>query len=211
MNERLRIAVLASGRGTNLRAILDACDAGTCHARVVGVLSDKKNAGALEIARERAIDTKVVALRDHADRGAWDRALAEAIASVDPELIVLAGFMKIVGPAVLARYEGRIVNVHPSLLPSFPGADGAALALAAGVTISGCTVHLVDAGLDSGKILAQAAVPVLPGDDRDRLQHRIQAQEYWLLPRVIDWIARGQIGSLAADERAFLRSPDRAR
>lgn len=211
MSELLRIAVLVSGRGSNLRAILDACDAGSCRARVTGVLSDKKNAGALELARERSIEAKVVALRDHPDRAAWDRALAEAIASVDPELVVLAGFMKIVGPAVLARFEGRIVNVHPSLLPAFPGADGPADALAAGVTISGCTVHLVDAGLDSGKILAQAAVPVLPGDDRDRLHHRIQAQEHWLLPRVVDWIARGQIGALAGDERAALRNPDRAR
>lgn len=211
MSEKLRIAVLVSGRGSNLRAILDACDAGTCHARVTGVLSDKKNAGALELARERSIEAKVVALRDHPDRAAWDRALAEAIASVEPELVVLAGFMKIVGPAVLGRFEGRIINVHPSLLPSFPGADGPADALAAGVAISGCTVHLVDAGLDSGKILAQAAVPVLPGDDRDRLHHRIQVQEHWLLPRVIDWIARGQIASLAGDEHASLRNPDRAR
>jgi phosphoribosylglycinamide formyltransferase-1 len=207
----MRIVVLASGRGSNLRAILAACDAGSCHASVAGVITDKKDAGALEIARARSIPTACVSLRDHADRAAWDRALADAIGAFDPALVVLAGFMKLVGAAVLARFEGRLVNVHPSLLPAFPGADGPALAIEAGVKISGCTVHLVDAGLDSGRILAQAAVPVLAGDDRDRLHRRIQAQEHRLLPAVIDWIARGRLESLDGEEGAFLQSPDRER
>lgn len=189
----LPLVVLASGRGSNLMAILEAIDAGRCHARVVAVIADREKAPALDHARARSIATVVVKPKDHADRAAWDRALADAIAARSPGLVVLAGFMRIVGEAVIARFGGRIVNVHPALLPAFPGLDAPAQALAAGVRITGCTVHLVDAGVDTGPILAQAAVPVLPGDDAERLHARIQPAEHRLLPAVIDWVAKGAL------------------
>ncbi len=187
------VVVLVSGRGSNLRALLEAIDAGRCRARVVAVVSDRSSAPALELARERGIATSIVRPKDHADREAWDRALAGAIAACSPALVVLAGFMRIVGPEVLERFGGRIINVHPALLPAFPGMDGPAQAIAAGVRITGCTVHVVDAGVDTGPILAQAAVPVLPGDDAERLHARIQPAEHRLLPAVVDWIARGAL------------------
>lgn len=189
----LDVVVLVSGRGSNLRALLEAIESGRCRARVAAVVADRESAPALELARARSIPTKVVKPKDHPDRAAWDRALADAIASSSPALVVLAGFMRIVGEAVLARFGGRIVNVHPALLPAFPGLDAPAQAIAAGVRITGCTVHLVDAGVDTGPILAQAAVPVLPGDDADRLHARIQPAEHRLLPAVVDWIATGEL------------------
>jgi phosphoribosylglycinamide formyltransferase-1 len=187
------IAVLASGRGSNLRAIAEAIDRGACTARVVAVVSDKADAAALAFASGRGVATAVVEPRAHASRALWDAALAETVASFSPDLVVLAGFMRIVGASMLARFPQRIVNVHPALLPSFPGAHGARDAIAKGVRISGCTVHLVDAGVDTGPILAQAAVPVLPTDDEASLQARIQRAEHRLLPAVIDAIARGAI------------------
>ncbi|GAB4112445.1 MAG: phosphoribosylglycinamide formyltransferase [Sandaracinaceae bacterium] len=189
----MKIAVLASGRGSNLRAIARAIDEERCRARIVAVVSDKPGAPALAFAAERGVPTAVVPPKDHPSRAAWDEALASAVAAYEPGLVVLAGFMRIVGPAMLARFPHRIVNVHPALLPSFPGAHGARDALAKGVRISGCTVHVVDAGVDTGPILAQAAVSVLPTDTEESLQTRIQACEHRLLPRVIDAIARGAI------------------
>ena len=189
----MKIVVLASGRGSNLRAIVEAIDRGACGAEVVAVVSDRADAAALEFAKERGIATAVVLPKAYADRATWDAALADTIASFSPGLVVLAGFMRIVGASMIARFTHRIVNVHPALLPSFPGAHGARDAIAKGVRISGCTVHLVDAGVDTGPILAQAAVPVLPSDDEASLQSRIQRCEHALLPRVIDLIARGEI------------------
>jgi phosphoribosylglycinamide formyltransferase-1 len=189
----LPIAVLISGRGSNLAAILRAIDAGECAGSVCVVASDRRDALGLELARERGIATVVVRLRDHADRDAWNAALAEAVAAHAPGLVVLAGFMRVVGRPFLDRFPRRVINLHPSLLPAFPGADGPALAIAAGVRISGCTVHLVDDGVDTGPIVAQAAVPVLADDDAARLHARIQVAEHRLLPRVIDDIARGAI------------------
>ncbi len=189
----MKIAVLASGRGSNLRAIAHAIDAGQCGASLVAVASDKPDAPALAFAVERGVPTAVVSPKQYATREAWDAALAETVASFSPDLVVLAGFMRIVGASMLARFPHRIVNVHPALLPSFPGAHGARDALAKGVRISGCTVHLVDAGVDTGPILAQAAVPVLPGDDEASLQARIQRCEHRLLPRVLHAIARGEL------------------
>jgi phosphoribosylglycinamide formyltransferase-1 len=196
----LRIAVLISGTGSNLSAILEAIDRKQCAAEVCAVLSDKRSAAGLQLARARVIPSSVVALQAYPDRAAWDRALADAMAAANAELIVLAGFMKIVGPAIIERFAGRIVNVHPSLLPLFPGIDGPAQAVAAGVRVSGCTVHLVDRGVDTGRILAQAAVPVLPGDDAAVLHRRIQAAEHRLLPAVINAIATGRMhdGALSA-------------
>ncbi len=187
------LAVLVSGTGSNLRAIVQAIDAGTCAAKVALVVSDKDTAPALTFATERGIPTAVLKPKDYADRAAWDAALAERVASVSPELVVLAGFMRIVGASMLARFPHRIVNVHPALLPSFPGTEGPAQAIQRGVRIAGCTVHLVDAGVDTGPILAQAAVPVLPTDDGPTLHARIQVHEHRLLPAVIDAISRGEI------------------
>jgi phosphoribosylglycinamide formyltransferase-1 len=185
------IVVLVSGRGSNLRAIVEAIDEGRCAARIVGVVSDRRSAPALGFASERGLPTCVVHPREHSSREAWDAALAEAVGAWGAELVVLAGFMRIVGPAMIAAFPWRIVNVHPALLPSFPGSDGPAQAIAAGVRISGCTVHLVDAGVDTGPILAQAAVPVRGDDTVESLHRRIQRQEHRLLPSVVDAIARG--------------------
>jgi formyltetrahydrofolate-dependent phosphoribosylglycinamide formyltransferase len=187
----MRLSVLVSGRGSNLEALLRAIDQGSCPAEVCCVLSDRDGAPALGIAAGRGIPTRLVRAKDYADRGAWDVALAAALALEQPDLIVLAGFMRIVGPAVLARFPQRLLNVHPSLLPAFPGKDAPAQALAKGVSLSGCTVHLVDGGVDTGPILAQAAVPVLASDDAARLHARIQSAEHQLLPAVVAALARG--------------------
>lgn len=189
----MKIVVLASGRGSNLKAIAAAIDAGRCDAEIAAVVSDRASAEALVFATGRGIPTTVVRPKDFADRDAWDQALAAAVAVHAPELVVLAGFMRIVGAAMLRSFPFRIVNVHPALLPAFPGTDGPAQAVAKGVRISGCTVHLVDAGVDTGPILAQGAVPVLPADDAASLHQRIQVVEHRLLPAVIHAIARGAI------------------
>ncbi len=199
----LKLAVLISGAGSNLRAILGAIDEERCDAEVIAVLSDR-DADGLAQATDRGIPTAIVRPKDHVDRAAWDAALAAKVASFAPDLVVCAGFMRIVGPNMIAAFTHRIVNVHPALLPSFPGTDGAAQAIAKGVRIAGCTVHLVDAGVDTGPILAQAAVPVLPGDDAHSLQARIQIHEHRLLPAVIDAVARGTI--LLGERPTFTRA-----
>ena len=187
------VVVLVSGRGSNLRAICRAIDASTCSANIVGVVSDKRRAAALEFAEARGIPTRVVPLRKGDDRDAWNGSLTEEVTALRPDLVVLAGFMRVLGAPLLERFPGRIINVHPALLPSFPGHNGPQGALDGGVRISGCTVHIVDAGVDTGPILAQAAVPVLAGDTADTLHARIQVQEHALLPRVIHQIAIGAI------------------
>ncbi len=187
------VVVLVSGRGSNLRAICNAIDAGTCDAGIVGVVSDRKKAAALEFAEKRGIPTRVVSLRRGDDRDSWNESLADEVAALKPDLIVLAGFMRVLGAPLLERFPGRIINVHPALLPSFPGHSGPQDALDRHVRISGCTVHIVDAGVDTGPILAQAAVPVLADDTADTLHARIQVQEHRLLPRVIHQIAIGAI------------------
>ena len=187
------VVVLVSGRGSNLRAILDAIDAGKCDASIVGVVSDRSSAVALDLAAGRGVPTRILPLRKGDDRKLWDEALAGEVAAFEPDLIVLAGFMRILGSAVLQRFPGRIINVHPALLPSFPGHNAPQDAIDAGVRISGCTVHVVDAGVDSGPIIAQSAVPVLAEDTADTLHARIQAQEHRLLPWAIHQIAVGAI------------------
>jgi phosphoribosylglycinamide formyltransferase-1 len=193
MRPPLALAVLVSGRGSNLAALLSAIDAGRCDARVIAVLSDREAAPALELARARNIDTYVLTRKQYPDRLAWDAAFAARLDALAPDLVVLAGFMRLIGTALLERFPGKIINVHPALLPSFPGLDAPAQAIAAGARISGCTVHLVDAGVDTGPVLAQAAVPVHQDDDAARLHARIQIAEHALLPAVIDAIGRGAI------------------
>jgi len=212
----LSLTVLISGTGSNLRAILAAIDAGTCDATVRAVVSDRASAQGLSLATERGIPTAIVKLSDYEDRPAWDAALARTVAGFAPDVVVLAGFMKIVGEHMLAAFEGRILNVHPALLPAFPGNDAPAQAIAAGVRISGCTVHVVDGGVDTGPVVAQAAVRVLPNDDAESLHARIQHAEHTLFPAVIHGLARGTIRLGArisaatgapSDERAMLLSP----
>ena len=186
--ERARIAVLLSGTGSLCAALLAATDDPGYPATVVAVGSDRDAEG-LGHARRRGLPTFVCAVRDHPDRRAWDRALAGELAAVDPDLVVSAGFMKIVGPAVLGAFGGRLINTHPALLPAFPGAHAVRDALAAGATVTGATVHVVDAGTDTGPVLAQREVAVLPGDDEARLHERIKDVERELLVQTVAALA----------------------
>ena len=211
----MNAVVLVSGRGSNLRAICAAIDEGTCAANIVAVVSDRKRAAALEFAEARGIATRVVSLRKGDDRSLWNEHLAMEVAAFEPDLVVLAGFMRVLGAPLLDRFPGRIINVHPALLPSFPGHNGAQDALDGGVRVSGCTVHVVDSGVDTGPIIAQAAVPVLPGDTADTLHARIQVQEHRLLPRVIHQIAIGgieldplRVNTPVGDAERSLTAPD---
>jgi phosphoribosylglycinamide formyltransferase-1 len=190
---RARVVVLLSGTGSLCAALLTATDDPRYPATVVAVGSDRDAEG-LEHARRRGIATFTCRLRDHADRAAWDRELAAAIARHRPDLVVSAGFMRIVGPAVLHAFGGRMVNTHPALLPAFPGAHAVRDALAAGVETTGSTVHLVDAGVDTGPVLAQRQVPVLPGDDEERLHERIKTVERELLVHTVAQLATGEEG-----------------
>jgi len=185
-----RLVVLVSGTGSNLAALLAVHDDPAFGGRVVGVVSDRPGIAALDIARDAGVPTAVVALADFDDRAAWDAALTETVAVFSPDLVVLAGFMKLVGSSFLGRFGGRIVNTHPALLPSFPGAHGVRDALAYGVKVSGCSVIVVDEGVDAGPILAQEAVPVLDGDDEGALHERIKVVERGLLVDVVGRIVR---------------------
>jgi phosphoribosylglycinamide formyltransferase-1 len=182
--------VLVSGGGSNLAALLAAASDPAFGARVVGVLSDDPTAGGLEVASAAGVATAVVRPADFPDRAAWDAALAGAVAVFGPTLVVSAGFMRILGAAFLARFAGRVVNTHPALLPAFPGAHGVRDALAHGVRVTGCTVHLVDEGVDTGPIIAQRAVEVLDDDDETSLHERIKTVERALLVDVVGRIAR---------------------
>lgn len=188
----MRTVALISGRGSNLASLLRAVDEGQCGAKVVAVLADREAPG-LAHATERGIPTEIVPYRRGDERAAWNLALRDAVAAHEPACVVLLGFMRVLAPSFVRAFPRRIVNVHPALLPSFPGAHGARDAIEAGVRISGCTVHLVDEGVDTGDVLAQAAVPVLPADDAASLQARIQGAEHRLLPAVLDAIARGAL------------------
>lgn len=182
-----RLVVLVSGTGSNLAALLAVHDDPAYGARVVAVVADRAGIRALDIARDAGIPTAVVSLKDFDDRAAWDAAVTETVAVFSPDLVVLAGFMKLFGATFLGRFGGRIVNTHPALLPSFPGAHGVRDALAYGVKVTGCTVMVVDEGVDTGPILAQATVPVEPDDDEATLHERIKAVERTLL---VDWVGR---------------------
>ncbi len=184
-----RVVVLVSGAGTLLQALLDA--AGPDYpAQIVAAGADRAGTDGLRRAEDREVPTFVVGLAQHYNRACWDAALTEAVARHHPDLVVTAGFMKLVGPAFLARFGGRILNSHPALLPAFPGAHAVADALAHGVRVTGATVHLVDTGVDTGPILAQRAVEVLPDDTEERLHERIKVVERRLLVEVVADLAR---------------------
>ena len=183
-----RLVVLASGTGSLLASLLEAA-VDEYPARVVAVGTDR-DCPALQIAERAAIPTFTVPLRAHPDRAAWDAAITAATAAHQPDLVVSAGFMKILGPEFLSQFPGRVVNTHPALLPAFPGAHAVADALAYGVRVTGCTVHLVDSGVDTGPILDQVAVRVLDGDDEHSLHERIKSHERELLVDVVGRLAR---------------------
>ncbi|MGY1857064.1 phosphoribosylglycinamide formyltransferase [Modestobacter sp. SYSU DS0290] len=188
---RARVVVLLSGAGSLCAALLAATDEPGYPAEVVAVGADRPDAAGLALAADRGIDTFVVALREHPDRASWDRALAAALAERRPDWVVSAGFMKLLGPAVLAALDGRVVNTHPALLPAFPGAHAVRDALAAGVATTGATVHLVDAGLDTGPVLTQRPVPVHADDDEASLHERIKTVERELLVDTVAALATG--------------------
>ncbi|MGQ9557770.1 MAG: phosphoribosylglycinamide formyltransferase [Desulfurispora sp.] len=190
---RLKIGVLASGRGSNLQALLDACAGGNIPAEVAVVLSDISDAYALQRARQ----SQVPAL--HVDPAAWpgreqyEQELVRLLQAHGVELVCLAGYMRLVGRVMLQAFPGRIMNIHPSLLPAFPGLHAQKQALDYGVRFTGCTVHFVDEGMDSGPIILQAVVPVLDGDDEASLAARILEQEHQIYPRAVDLFARGRL------------------
>ncbi len=187
----LRLVVLVSGSGTLLQALLDASASGELDAAVVAVGADRPDAYGLERARAAGVPTFVHPLTAGADRATWDAELTDLVAAHEPDLVVSAGFMKLVGAAFLARFGGRMINTHPALLPSFPGMHAVRDALAHGVKVTGSTVFLVDAGVDSGEIIAQEPVRVLPGDDEATLHERIKIVERQLLVDTVNRISRG--------------------
>ncbi|THA74571.1 phosphoribosylglycinamide formyltransferase [Streptomyces sp. A0592] len=187
-----RLVVLVSGGGTNLQALLDASarDPKEFGATVVAVGADRPGVAGLERAERAGVPTFVCQVRDHASREAWDAALADHVAAYEPDLVVSAGFMKILGKEFLTRFGGRVVNTHPALLPSFPGAHGVRDALAYGVKVTGCTVHFVDEGVDTGPVIAQGVVDVRDEDDEALLHERIKEVERTLLVDVVGRLAR---------------------
>jgi phosphoribosylglycinamide formyltransferase-1 len=185
--------VLISGRGSNLQAILDAVSAGNLPAQVRLVLSNKAQAAGLERARQAGVPTQVISHRDFAERAEFDRALVNALQEAHVEWVVLAGFMRILTPVFLDAFPQRVINIHPALCPAFPGVDAQQQALNCGVRVTGCTVHLVDTGVDTGPILAQAAVPVADDDTRDSLAARLLRYEHAVLVEVLRWIAEDRV------------------
>ncbi|WP_198377551.1 phosphoribosylglycinamide formyltransferase [Neoroseomonas rubea] len=198
---RARVAVLISGRGSNMAALLAAAEDPAYPAEIALVLSNRADAAGLAHAAARGVPTAVVESRAYrGDRAAFEAAMEAEIARHGARIIALAGFMRVLTEGFVTRWEGRMINVHPSLLPAFPGLDTHERALAAGVRLHGCTVHLVTAGVDEGPILAQAAVPVLPGDDAASLAARVLDQEHRIYPAALGWLAAGRVR--LADGRA---------
>lgn len=185
-----RLVVLVSGTGTNLQALLDACADPAYGAQVVAVGADRKDIEGLARAERAGIPTFVLRVADFPDREAWDRAFTDAVASFDPDLVVSAGFMKLAGQSFLDRFGGRYINTHPALLPSFPGMHGARDALDYGVKVTGCTLFIVDAGIDTGAIVAQRVVDVQDDDDEAALHERIKTVERSMLVDVVGRMAR---------------------
>jgi phosphoribosylglycinamide formyltransferase 1 len=193
MADSRRVVVLVSGQGSNLQALIDAAADPDYGAEVVLVVSDRPDAGGLERARRAGIDTAVVRLEDQPDRAAFDRALHDLVAGARPDVVCLAGFMRILGPQFVRAFPNRIVNTHPSLLPAFRGAHAVREALAYGVRVTGCTIHLVDEQVDHGPVLFQAVVAVQDGDDESSLHERIKREEHRLLPMAVRLVAEGRV------------------
>ena len=188
-----RIVILISGRGTNMQAIVRACAAERWAATVVAVVSNRADAPGLAHAREHGVATAVVDHTAHASRAAFDAELAHVVDGFAPDVVALCGFMRILGDAFVARYAGRMVNVHPSLLPAFTGLHTHRRAIEAGCKVAGATVHFVTPTLDHGPIIAQAVVPLLPGDTPELLSARVLAQEHVLYPRALRWLVHDEL------------------
>jgi phosphoribosylglycinamide formyltransferase-1 len=207
--ERLKLGILISGRGSNMQRLLAACQRGEIAADVRLVLSNRRQAAGLPHARAAGVATQVLAHGEYPDRADFDRALDVALRAAGVDFVCLAGFMRLLTAEFISSWRDRMINIHPSLLPAFPGLDTHARALAAGVKLTGCTVHFVRFATDTGPIIAQAAVPVLPGDDEESLSARVLAAEHRLYPLALRLIAEGRVrvqaeraiveGSLPAD------------
>ncbi len=191
--ERLALGVLISGRGSNLQALIDACADPTFPARIAVVLSNRADAGGLDRAAAQGIPCAVVPHRDHPDREGFERAVDRVLRDAGVGLVCLAGFMRVLTPWFVGAWANRLINIHPSLLPAFPGHDTHRLTLDAGVRFPGCTVHFVRADVDSGPIVVQAAVPVLPDDDEARLAARVLAAEHRCYPLAVRLVAEGRV------------------
>lgn len=200
-----RIVILISGRGSNLQAILDA----KLPCNIAAVISNRVDAGGLQIAQNIGIPTAVVAHKDFADRESFDAALARTIDAYHPDVVVLAGFMRILSAGFVNRYYGRLINIHPSLLPAYAGMHTHARALQDGVKIHGCTVHFVTPDLDHGPIIVQAAIPVLPDDTEQTLAERLLYQEHRVYPQAIRWLCQDQV-ELDKQGRVHFRFPKQA-
>lgn len=196
-----KVVVLASGSGSNLQVLIDKLHLRVAGVRIVGVMSNVPGALALERAERADIPTAVFPLEDYSDREARDLAMADAVATAEADLVVLAGYMQLITPAFLDRFPHRVINLHPALLPCFPGTDGIGDALRYGVKVSGVTVHFVDAGTDTGAIVRQEALPVHDDDTEATLASRIHALEHQVLPRAVELMAQGKVLPPAAGSR----------
>lgn len=193
MKEVKRIVVLVSGRGSNLQAILDAVERGSLSLQVVGVFSDQEEPYAFQRAKEKGIPTVFVDPADYQEREDYDAALARKVAAFHPDIIALAGFMRVLTAVFLDNFPGRVVNIHPALLPAFPGLEGQRQAIDYGVQYSGCTVHFVDDGMDTGPIILQSVVPVYQNDTADTLAERILAKEHRTYPAALQLLAEDRV------------------
>jgi phosphoribosylglycinamide formyltransferase-1 len=189
----ITLGVLVSGGGTNLQSVLDAIAAKKLDARVAVVISNVAGAGALARAEKAGVPAVVIDHKAHPDRASFDAAVVAELRARGVDVVVLAGFMRIVSPVLLDAFPMRVVNIHPALLPAFPGVDGQGQALRYGVRVTGCTVHFVDGGTDTGPIVAQAVVPVKDDDDHESLRLRVLEKEHVLLPMVLQWLAEGRV------------------
>jgi phosphoribosylglycinamide formyltransferase-1 len=193
VKEVKRLVVLVSGRGSNLQAILDAVARGSLQLQVVGVSSDQEEPYAFQRAKEKEIPTVFVDPADYQEREDYDAALARKVAAFHPDIIALAGFMRVLTPVFLDNFPGRVVNIHPALLPAFPGLEGQSQAIDYGVQYSGCTVHFVDDGMDTGPIILQSVVPVYQNDTADTLAERILAKEHLTYPAALQLLAEDRV------------------
>ncbi|AZR74230.1 phosphoribosylglycinamide formyltransferase [Anoxybacter fermentans] len=205
MSDPIRLAVLASGSGTNLQAFIDAIKSGELNAKIALVISDNPDAYALTRARKNKIPAYYVGREKFNSREDYELKMVKMIKEADADLVLLAGFMRLLSPVFLHHFPNRIMNIHPSLLPAFPGLDAQGQALEYGVKVTGCTVHFVDEGMDTGPIILQAAVPVYTGDTRDELAYRIQMEEHRIYPEAVRLY---QAGRLKIDGRRVIILPE---
>lgn len=189
----MRFAVLISGNGSNLQALIDACQAGRIQGELVGVVSNRADAFGLERAKAAGIATQVLSSQAFADRESYDAALIQALESWKPDLLVMAGFMRILTPGFVQHFAGRMLNIHPSLLPKYQGVKTHARAIAAGDTVHGASVHFVTEELDGGPVVLQARVPIFPDDDEVTLAERVLSQEHQIYPLVVNWFCQGRL------------------